>query len=181
MTEDPEAGRRVAEEALNAYKRERFEDAAKLFQEAQEAYTTAGDQSLAAEMANNLSVTLVQMKEYANALKILEGTFEVFVEQGDLMKAAQALGNKAAAYEGLQDWTKAESLYQQAADRFEQLDDQDSKRFTLQALSRVRLRQGRAMEAVSTMQGALETGSKTSWPARLARKILDLPGRILKP
>ncbi len=181
MTQDSVETSRIADEALKAYQQERFEEAASLFQSAQESYATSGDSYKAAEMANNLSVTLIQLKNPGRALEVLEGTFEVFIEQGDLSKAAQALGNQAAAYEDLQKWEKAEALYRQAAERFGQLQDQESQRYTLQALSRVRLRQGHAMEAVSTMQQALETGSKTSWHGRLAKKILELPGRILKP
>lgn len=181
MTEDPKEISRIADKALKAYQKDRFEEAAELFQSAREAYAASGDVGKAAEMANNLSVTLIQLEDPTKALEVMEGTFEIFIEQGDLSKAAQALGNQAAAYEGLQKWQKAEELYRQAAERFGELNDQDSQRYTLQALSRVRLRQGHAMEAVSTMQEALETGSKTSWPGRLAKKILALPGRILKP
>lgn len=179
MTQDKAAS--IVGQALKAYKDERFEEAVELFQSAKAAYATSGDLGKAAEMANNLSVTFIQLKDPAKALEVLEGSFEIFNEQGDLLKAAQALGNKAAAYEGLQNWQKAEALYREAANRFGDLNDQESQRYTLQALSRVRLRQGHAMEAVSTMQEALETGPKTSWHGRLAKKILSLPGRILKP
>jgi tetratricopeptide (TPR) repeat protein len=171
----------IAQEALQAYEHEEYELAIDLFKQAQAAYSTAGDPVKAAEMANNLSVTFSQVDRYTAALEVLSGTFDVFLQHGDMMKAAQSLGNEAAAYEGMGDWGKAEALYEKAADRFSQLGQQESQHYTLQALSRVRLRQGRAIEAVSTMQGALETGPKSNWRTRLVSKILRLPSRLFKP
>ena len=75
----------------------------------------------------------------------------------------------------------AEALYEQAADRFKQLGQGESQQYTLQALSRVRLRQGRAIEAVSTMQGALDATPKPNWKNRLIKHILSLPSRLFKP
>jgi tetratricopeptide (TPR) repeat protein len=171
----------IAKEALQAYEQGTFDLAIDLFEQAKSAYLTAGDPVKAAEMANNLSVTYGKIDRYVAAIEVLQGTFNVFVQHNDMMKAAQSLGNEAAAYEGLQEWEKAEALYEQAADRFTQLGHQESQHYTLQALSRVRLRQGRAMEAVSTMQGALETGAKSNWRNRIVRKILSLPSRLFRP
>lgn len=174
-------GDKLAKQALQAYEEKAFEDAVLMFERAKDEYAAAGQPLQSAEMANNLSVALGQVDRFQAALEVLEGTLEVFLQHGDMTKAAQSIGNEAAAYEGLGEWEKAELLYQQAAERFAQIGDKDSQHFTLQALSRVRLRQGRAMEAVSTMQAALETGSKRSWRSRLVRKILDLPSRLIKP
>ena len=171
----------IAKKALAAYAKEQFDEAIELFQEAREGYDASGDPLQAAEIANNLSVALIQVGRHQAALDNLVGTYDIFLDRGEMIKAAQALGNEAAAHEGLNNWGRAESLYQQAAERFSDLDDHDSQRFTLQALSRVRLRQGRAIEAVSTMRGALETGTKNTWSNRLAKKILNIPSRILKP
>ena len=171
----------IAEKALQAYKQEAFDLAIDLFEQAKSAYSIAGDPVKAAEMANNLSVAFSQVDRYTAALEVLNDTFDVFLQHGEMMKAAQSLGNEAAAYEGMQEWEKAETLYEQAVDRFAQLGEQESQHYTLQALSRVRLRQGRAMEAVSTMQGALETDAKSNWRTRLVSKILSLPSRLFKP
>ncbi|TFH34293.1 MAG: tetratricopeptide repeat protein [Anaerolineales bacterium] len=181
MTRDSQDPAALAQQALGVYQKGQYDQAIELFKAAQEAYTVVGNPSKAAEMANNLSVALVQSGRHMAALEALEGSFNVFIEQGDMTSAAQALGNEAAAYEGLQNWEKAEALYQQAADRFAQMSDAENQRYTLQALSRVRLRQGHAIEAVSTMRGALETGAKNNWRTRLVRKLLSLPSRFLRP
>ncbi len=171
----------LAEEALQAYKRGAFEQAIDLFERAHTAYVEEGDILASAETANNLSVALGQVHRFQAALDVLEGTYQIFQDHDEQIKAAQSLGNIAAAYEGLGELEQAEAHYQQASRHFAQLNDPESERFTLQALSRVRLRQGRAIEAVSTMRGALETGTKNTWRNRLVRKILSLPSRILKP
>jgi tetratricopeptide (TPR) repeat protein len=112
---------------------------------------------------------------------------EGFIAAGNPLQGAEMANNLAVAlvqagrHEGLNDWERAESLYQQAAERFADLDDPDNQQYTLQALSRIRLRQGRALEAVNTMQGALESKKHTNWSTRLAQKILSLPSRMLKP
>ena len=169
----------LAEQASEAYQREDYTTAAETFDRARMAYHQAGQPVEAAEMANNQSVALVQAGRFQAALEALEGTSEVFQEHNEGIKVAQSLGNQAAAYEGLGKWEQAERLYQQAAEHFSRLGDSESQHFTLQALSRIRLRQGKAIEAVSTMQSALETGSKPNWRTRLVRKILALPSRIL--
>ncbi len=171
----------LASQAMQAYKRESFEEAIDIFKDARDEYLAEDLPLKAAEMANNLSVTLGRLDRHQSALDVLEGVFELFLQHEDMTKAAQTLGNKAAAYEGLGEWAEAESLYRQAADRFGQIGEEESQRFTLQALSRVRLRQGRAMEAVSTMQDALETGGGKNWRSKLVRKILALPSRLMKP
>jgi tetratricopeptide (TPR) repeat protein len=171
----------IAQEALQAYEQANFDQAINLFEQARAAYNAAGDLIKAAEMANNLSVALVQVKSYQAALDVLQGTTEVFSNHGDIKRAAQSIGNKAAAYEGMGDWEKAEANYLAAADQFGHIGDQDNQHYTLQGLSRVRLRQGRAIEAVSTMQGALETGAKSNWRTRLVQKLLSIPARLLKP
>jgi tetratricopeptide (TPR) repeat protein len=170
-----------AKQALSAFENGQFELAIEGFREAREGFIAAGNPLQGAEMANNLAVALVQAGRHQAALESLSGTFQIFLDHGDWIKAAQALGNEAAAYEGLNDWERAESLYQQAAERFADLDDPDNQQYTLQALSRIRLRQGRALEAVNTMQGALESKKHTNWSTRLAQKILSLPSRMLKP
>ena len=171
----------IAKKALAVYAKKRYEEAIELFQEAWTRYDASGDLVEAAEIANNLSVALIQVDRHQAALDTLAGTFDLFIDHGEMIKAAQALGNEAAAHEGLNNWERAEALYQQAAERFADLKDRDSQRYTLQALSRVRLRQGHAIEAVNTMQSALETGTRTTWRDRLANKILSLPSRIFKP
>jgi tetratricopeptide (TPR) repeat protein len=178
---DPSEAASLALNAMQAYEKGQYDLAIDTFEQAREAYAAAGQPQIAAEMANNLSVALGHVGRHQKALEVLEGTFEIFLQHDELTKAAQALGNAAAAYEGLQEWQRAESLYEQAASRFAQLGNREGQHFTLQALSRVRLRQGRAMEAVTTMQGALDVESKPSWRSRLIRKILDLPSRIIKP
>lgn len=171
----------ITKKALTAYAKEQYEEAIELFQAARTKYEASGDLIQAAEISNNLSVALIQVNQHQAALNILAGTFDTFLDHGEMVKAAQALGNEAAAHEGINNLERAETLYMQAAERFADLNEHDSQRYTLQALSRVRLRQGRAIEAVNTMQGALETGSKKSWRDRLTNKILSLPSRILKP
>jgi tetratricopeptide (TPR) repeat protein len=178
---DPSEAASLAQHAMQAYEKGEYDLAIDSFTQAKEAYAVAGKPQMAAEMANNLSVALGQVGRHQQALEVLEGTFEILLQHDELTKAAQALGNTAAAYEGLREWQRAESLYEQAAARFAQLGNMEGQRFTLQALSRVRLRQGRAVEAVTTMQGALDIESKPSWHSRLIRKFLDLPSRILKP
>ncbi len=169
----------LEKEANKAYRQNRLEEAIQSFAAAREAYNQAGDTLKSAEMANNLSVALLNADRAEESLQAVEGTPEIFLEAGDEFRAAMAFGNLASALEACDDIEEAEAALQRAIEIFRDLGENENLLYTTQALSQLQLRQGRAMEALSTMQGGLENQSKLSPKHRILRSLLDIPSRFL--
>jgi tetratricopeptide (TPR) repeat protein len=179
MKPEAPSPQQLEEHALTAYQEGRLEDGIEGFKSACQAYRAQGDEGKTAEMANNLSVALLQAKRPQEALKALEGTTEVFLKLGDKHRAAQAFGNLGAALEACGNVADAEVAYRQAADLFSNLGDVENRDYTLQALSRLQLRLGKPLEAITTMQTSLEKKQRPGIRDRLLRRLLSLPYRLL--
>lgn len=174
---EPGAAERIAQEALENFRREKFRAALEGFREAQALFTENSGLVRAAEMANNAAVTLLQLDQPQEALQALEGTEQVFAESGEQRLQAQAIGNEASAYEALDQPAKALELYQRSLAIFEELGDDDARSYTLQALSRLQLKSGQAFQALDSMQAALDARPKRGLIGRMMQSLLRLPAR----
>lgn len=170
-----------SDQAKHAYEQKDYQRAARLFRQAADAYQTQGDQLSAAEMLNNCCVALLQAENYREALECVLGTDLIFAGAGDLQRQALALGNRAAALEGLKRFAEAEEYYQRSGELLYQIQDHENYAVVMQSLSRVQLRQGHELEALASMQAGVANVKKPSLSQRLVRKILRLPIDYLMP
>jgi tetratricopeptide (TPR) repeat protein len=169
----------LSEQAQQAYQENRLDDAIMAFQAAHEAYLENNNAVLAAEMANNLCVVLLKAKRPEEALKVVQGTAEIFLENGDEKAAGMAFGNLASALEACGNLEAAEDALRQAAERFQALGEDDLLLYTQRSLSQLQLRQGRTLEALSSMQSGLEGQKKLSLKNRILQKLFRIPSRLL--
>lgn len=179
MTRDPNAPENLSREALDAYQLGAYEDAVNGFKAANREFLDRGDDLNAAEAANNLSVALLKMDRTHDALAAVKGTPEIFRRAGNRQMEAMALGNLAAALEATGEIKQAEDCYTQALTRLEESDDQETRSYILQALSRLQLRGGKPFDALTSMQGALDSQPRLSLRDRVLRRLFDLPARLL--
>lgn len=178
MTEDLKLPERLSKEAMKAYGVEEYGSAVDAFKAARKAYLDAGENVLAAEVANNLSVTYIQMDRAKDALSIVEGTPQIFLTHGNRQLAGRAYGNLAAALEANGQGQEALENYQFAAQILSE-EDKEGYALTMQAISRLQLRLGQPIEAVSTMQVGLEAMPKSGLRDRLLKKLIDIPTRLM--
>lgn len=179
MTQDPNSPENLSREALNAYQLGAYDDAVRGFQAAKREFLDRGDEINAAEAANNLSVVLLKMDQSHEALDAVKGTPEIFRRADINQREAMALGNLAAALEATGEVKQAEECYIQALTCLEECDDKETRSYILQALSRLQLRGGKPFDALTSIQGALDSQSRRSWRDRILRKLFDLPARLL--
>ena len=172
----PEA---LAAAGMKAYKQGRFELAVENFNQAGSLYSEMAQAGQAAEMANNAAVAYLQLEKPELALEVLAGTPEIFARDGNTKLQAQALGNQAAACEALDKREEAKALYQQALTLLQEVGDKDSQAFTLQGLSRLQLKDGQPLQALDSMQAAMEVKPRRGIAGRLVRRLLSLPARFL--
>ncbi len=164
---------------MTAYREGRLEEAIDGFTAARQAFLAKGDQGKEAEMASNLSVALLQVGQPQEALEAVKDTPTVFLNLGDSSRAAQAYGNLGSALDACGDHDRAEVAYRHAIDLFANLGDTERHNYTLQALSRLQLRRGKPLEAVTTMQVGLDDRPSLNFRDRLLRRLLRLPFRLL--
>ena len=179
MTQGPDSPEKLSRDALDAYQLEAYEDAVQGFQAANRGFLDRGDEINAAEAANNLSVVLLKMDRAREALDAVKETPEIFQHAGNSQMEAMALGNLAAALEATGEVKKAEECYLQALTRLDESDDKETRSYILQALSRLQLRGGKPFDALTSMQGALDSQPRLSWRDRVLRRLFDIPGRLL--
>ncbi len=158
-----------AEKAKAAYRLGEWDEAAQAFAAARRSYLAAGESVQAAEAANNLSVTYLQAGQAKRALEAVEGTPGVFLAAGENRLAAQAEGNLGSALEACGRHEEAERAFLRSIELFGTTGDGEGRALSLQALSRVQLRQGKAMQALGSMQAGLD-GGRLSPGRRLVRR-----------
>ncbi len=179
MTQSNASPEELERLALESYRSGRYEESIEHFSLAREQYLNTGDTRKAAEIANDLCVVMLAAKQPQAALEMVLDTPEYFASQGDETRTAQAYGNLASALEACGQTSGAEDAYHQAIDGFEKLGDSEHYAATLQALSRLQLRRGKPLDALSTMQNGLETMPKARARDRLLRQLLKWPFRLL--
>lgn len=164
----------LAEEGKRAFAAGRYAEAASAFAEASREFTLGRDDLHAAEMDNNLSVTLLKDNQPQRALEAAAGTEKTFEFHKDVSRQAMALGNQAAAREALNQFDEALALYEHAAELFAQTGDRDMQSLVLKAAAGIRLKQGKLNEAGMQMLGSLGAVEKPSFLQRILKFILRL-------
>ncbi|MBC8506730.1 MAG: hypothetical protein H8D34_17840 [Chloroflexi bacterium] len=169
-------------EAKTAYANGDYSLAAKSFSAAQQGYKSIGDEVLAAEMANNCCVALLQEDAPAaaqEAYEVVEGTISVFKEAGDLRRQAMALGNRASAMEALGNLNEAIEDYEDSSRILKEIGANDLRMDVMKSLSALQLKTGRSLEALATMQAEVDGVEKPNLKQRLLKRLLSLPRRFL--
>lgn len=179
MTSETSSPNELERLALNAFRESRLDEAIQAFITARQAFLAEGNKVKAAEMASSLSVVLLKAERSEEALEAAIGTPEIFIQSGEETLAAQAFGNLGSALEACGDLDGAEETYHQAAELFASLGDSEHHRYTMQSLSHLQLRRGRALEALGTMQHSLDAQPRPGVRDRLLRYLLNLPNRLL--
>ena len=150
-----------------------------LFRAAARGFTASGEILNAAEVSGSLSVALLQAGDAGEALAAVEGVARVFELAGDRHRQALALGNEAAALRALGRIQPALAKYQESAELLRQVGDQDARAHVLKSISEIQLRQGKQLEALATMDAALNNRKKLSFVERLLKKLLKIPFQML--
>jgi tetratricopeptide (TPR) repeat protein len=170
----------LAEEGQADYNKGEYMSAAKLYKAAADGYLSAGDELLAAEMANNCSVAFLKGGNAESALEAVRYTDGVFAGRGDTLRQAMALGNQAAALEGLKQLDKAIIIYGQSAELLKQLGESELRAYVLQSISTIQLRRGQYLEAYGTMGEGVMGLDKPNLKQKLLKSLMQLPFKFLR-
>jgi hypothetical protein len=172
--------KQLADEGQAAYNRTDYLAAAQLFKAAADGYTSSEQPLMAAEMANNCSVAYVKGGKPELALQVVMGTDQVFAEKGDTLRQAMALGNQAAAWEGLNQLDKAIEAYQQSAELLNSVGEAELRAYVMQAISAIQLRRGQFLEAYTTMGVGVMGLDKPNLTQRMLKSLIQLPFKFIR-
>ena len=169
----------LKEEGLHHYRQGAFDEAIARFVEAHSLYLEGEDQHGAAEALNNLGVIYCQQKRWSEAAETLEEAYQAFIAMEDADGQAQTLGNLGSLYGASGQLEKAAQHLKDALTLFQRLGDSQAESITWRALSTVRFRQRRWLEAILAYDSSLTCLKRLSLGQRLLHFLLELPLRLL--
>ena len=164
----------LAEQGRQEYEKGNFVSAADLFSQAAQAYENAKDALNSAEMKNNQSVALLQAGKAREALQVTDGTEGVFQKAGDLKRQGIAVGNRAAALEGLKKWDEALAEYDRAASIFEQAGEGDMHSVVRKAMAGLNLKLGRVTASQLDAYDSARLVKKPSFAQRMMKFMMRI-------
>lgn len=163
-----------AEKGKTEYEKGNYSAAADLFSQAAQAFATVQDKLNAAEMKNNQSVALLQAGKAQDALRATEGTEQIFANAGDLKRQGVAVGNRAAALEGLKKWNEALAEYDRAASLFEQAGAGDMHSVVRKAAANLNLKRGRFTDSQLDVYDSLRLVEKPTLTQRIMKFLIRI-------
>lgn len=169
----------LKEEGLGLFRRGLHDEALQKFEAAAASYAETGDEAGRGEMLNNIGVIRRVQREWQAAIDAFDEAAAVFSETGDENRRGQVLGNLADlyAYEGERE--KAARHYSDAAELMAQSGDREKQAELLRALSLLRLRQRRVMEAMMLMEQSLSVRPHLNPLQRLFRSLVRFAMRLM--
>lgn len=171
-------GNELKEQGLKLHQQHDYEAAARLFQQAQEAFIDEGEKDMAAEMQVNIGVIHRILGENQQALDAMQGALRTFQEMNDQERVAKVLGNMGGVYTSLGDKEQAYTAYREAADIFEELDDKENYGETLVAMGYLLIGNGKWFAGVTTIGDGLTYKKSLSTNERIMKGLANVIGRI---
>ena len=167
------------EGAKDLYRAGKFQQAAEGFSQAAAFYFDKGEELLAAEMRNNQSVALLKAKKPRLALEAVQGTDQIFLEAGDLLKQGMALANQGTALQEMGEKQKAIDDFNRAAEIFKISGEKEMYLQTKQSISALKMKTRNVIGALFSMQEGLDELEKPNLRQKLLRSLLKIPQNLI--
>jgi len=168
----------LQEKGVKLYDQHDYEAAAKVFNEAIEAYSEAGQEDMAAEMQVNIGLVYRALGENSKALEIMQQALTTFQESDDQLRSAQVLGNLGGVYLELDDKEQAYECYRRAADMFQELGEKKLYGETMIAMARMQVKDGKLWMGAATYEVGLENLDSLSASQKVIKGLIGLRNRF---
>lgn len=162
----------IADQGKQAFESKNFIEAAELFRQAAEGFTAVNSALMAAEMMNNMSVALLQAGRAQEALNAALGTDQIFAEAKDIKRQGMAVGNQAAALEGLNRYDEAIAAFERSAELFAQAGEGDLRSMVMKSAAAIKLKTGKITDSAFKMMGSLDVKENPSFFERILKFFL---------
>lgn len=155
-----------------AFANKKFDEAADYFRQAADGYSAGRAGLLAAEMKNNMSVALLQAGKAREALAATLDTDQVFAGVGDVKRQAMAVGNQAAALEGLHRFDEAIEKYELSAELFGRVNEGDLRAMVMKSAAALKLKTGKITDSAFKMMGSIDVKDNPTFFERVMKFFL---------
>jgi tetratricopeptide (TPR) repeat protein len=159
---------KISNQAFKDYRKKNYLAARDGFKQCIDILSQDGSEKDLAEMKNNLSVTLIDLKEPQQALDAVIGTDEIFKELDDKKSQAMALANIGTALQALGKKDEALLKFEESSSLFRDVGEKFMRATVLKKISDMQLTTGKPLQAIASMQASYDQKDKKS----LKEKIL---------
>ena len=123
-------------------------------------------------MMNNMSVALLQAGRAQEALNAALGTDQIFAEAKDIKRQGMAVGNQAAALEGLNRYDEVIAAFERSAELFAQAGEGDLRSMVMKSAAAIKLKTGKITDSAFKMMGSLDVKENPSFFERILKFFL---------
>ncbi len=166
-------------EGVRLFQEREYDDAARIFRQALEAYEAENDADMVAEMQVNLGLVHRALGENQQALDIMQEALHNFQSKDDQRRSAMVLGNMGGVYVVLGDKEQAYNCYRQAADIFEDIGEKQLYGETLIAMGDLQVRDGNVLRGAATYEVGLENLDELSTSQKVIKGLLGFRNKLV--
>jgi tetratricopeptide (TPR) repeat protein len=171
-------GKSLQDQGVKQFQQKDYEEAARTFHLAQEAYTAEGQRDMAAEMMTNLGLVHRALGEQQQALDVMQQALDIFQELNDARRSAMVLGNLGGVYVALGDKEHAYNCFRQAADIFEEIGEKKLYGETMIAMGDLQVRDGKVGAGAATYEVGLENLDELNASQKVIKGLLGVRNRL---
>ncbi len=168
----------LQEQGVKLFQQQDYEDAARIFRQAQDAYEADSAPDMVAEMQVNIGLVHRALGENQQALDMIQEALHAFQELQDTRRTAMALGNMGGVYVALGDKEQAYNCFRQAADIFEELGEKKLYGETLVAMGDLQVRDGKVMAGAATYEVGLENLDELNASQKVIKGLLGFRNKL---
>ncbi len=172
------SAKELQDQGVKLYEQHDYEAAARVFRQAMDAYSEAGQPEMSAEMQTNIGLVHRALGEQQQALDIMQQALTSFRENDDKQRTAQVLGNMGGVYTELGDKEQAYNCYRQAADIFQELGENKLYGETMLAMGAMQVRDGKLWAGAATYEVGLDNLEKLSATQRVLKSLIGVKNRL---
>jgi tetratricopeptide (TPR) repeat protein len=168
----------LKEQGIQLFHQKEYEEAARIFQQAYDAYVSEDKADMAAEMNVNLGLVRRSMGEHQQALDLMQSALSVFEASGDTLRRAMVLGNLGSVYKALNDKEQALNCFREAADLFEELGQKKMHGETLLAIADLQMSERKINQAAATYEAGLGELDQLSGSQKILKGLIGIKNRL---
>jgi tetratricopeptide (TPR) repeat protein len=169
----------LQDQGIKLFQQKEYEDAAKIFQQAHDAYTAESQPDLAAEMLVNIGMTHRSLGQHERALELMSQALETFQAANDTRRVAMVLGNMGAAYKAMGDKEQAYNCYRDAADAFSSLGEKKLYGETLLAIADLQMSDRKIGQAAATYEVGLSELDDLSASQKVLKGLVGFRNKLM--
>jgi tetratricopeptide (TPR) repeat protein len=165
--------------SLAAFNNKQYKKAVTGFTMCIEILTRTGSELDLAEMRNNLSVALLQVKDFNGAYQAAADTDLIFETSGDYKRQAMALANAATALESLDRFENALPMFEKASEILKDQNENEMRSLILRRIAEIQKRTGKPLQAFASLESSFTQQEKDQPVAWFIKRLLSSIRKVI--